>query len=167
MDVYLLSCSAELFLRKQNNVLWAQTWVSGRAKSQTKWDLVNIMARGQLEFRYSPKPTAWQARFDTLHHHYARSNCLSTFLAYFTQRYPLNASGLWYKEGNSLFVIQNRYLLAPYVSFLKKWFIWPSAEILVPVTFYFRQMFSCAFQQTNFWVRIVSEDPKFSPSSNL
>lgn len=119
MAVYLLSCSVELFLQKQNNVLWAQTWVSGRAKSQTKWNLVNTMARGQLEFQYSPKTTVPQARLDTVHCHYARSNCFSTFLPYFSQWYPLNASGLWYKEGNSLFVLQDPNLLAPYASFLK------------------------------------------------
>jgi hypothetical protein len=107
------------FSTEAKNVLWVQTWVSGRAKSQTTWDLVNIMAGGQLEVQYSPKTAALQARFDTVHHHYARYNCFSNLLAFFTQWYLLNASGPWYKEGNSLSVLHDQNFLAPYIGFLK------------------------------------------------
>jgi hypothetical protein len=42
-----------------------------------------VMAGEQLEVQSSPKTAALQARFDTVHCHYARYNGFSTFLAFF------------------------------------------------------------------------------------
>jgi hypothetical protein len=158
----LLSPSVEFLWHTQNIDLWAKSWVSGRAGNCTELDLENT-GEGV------PPPPPQQTNFYTGKEewHGTLSLCrVWLFYPFFSSSakwHASNASALWYKTRNLLFLPQGQ--THGECIFIIHWCCWPVTALLI--FWWLMAIFKWLFQlYTTYFLRDWSELPHTRASAS-